>query len=53
MRQSDRIELADSSPEPLRRRMLHGNIYPKEKVPEALTHFFRGGRSSLRCSTDS
>jgi two-component system, OmpR family, sensor histidine kinase KdpD len=21
--------------------MLHGNIYPKEKVPQALTHFFR------------
>ena len=25
----------------LRRRMLHGNIYPAAKVPQALTHFFR------------
>jgi two-component system, OmpR family, sensor histidine kinase KdpD len=41
VRQADQIELADSSPEQLRRRMLHGNIYPKEKVPQALTHFFR------------
>jgi two-component system sensor histidine kinase KdpD len=41
VRQADQIELADSSPEQLRRRMLHGNIYPKEKIPQALTHFFR------------
>jgi two-component system sensor histidine kinase KdpD len=41
VRKADQIELADSSPEQLRRRMLHGNIYPKEKVPQALTHFFQ------------
>ena len=41
VRQADQIELIDSSPEQLRRRMLHGNIYPKEKIPQALTHFFR------------
>src|SRR3984957_12478818 len=41
VRQADQIELADSSPEQLRRRMLHGNIYPKKKVPQALSHFFR------------
>jgi two-component system sensor histidine kinase KdpD len=41
VRQADQIELVDSSPEQLRRRMLHGNIYPPEKVPQALTHFFR------------
>jgi two-component system, OmpR family, sensor histidine kinase KdpD len=41
VRKADQIELIDSSPEQLRRRMLHGNIYPKEKVPQALTHFFR------------
>jgi two-component system sensor histidine kinase KdpD len=41
VRKADQIELVDSSPEQLRRRMLHGNIYPPEKVPEALTHFFR------------
>jgi two-component system sensor histidine kinase KdpD len=38
---ADQIELIDSSPEQLRRRMLHGNIYPKEKITQALTHFFR------------
>jgi two-component system sensor histidine kinase KdpD len=41
VRKADQIELVDSSPEQLRRRMLHGNIYPKEEVPQALTHFFR------------
>jgi two-component system sensor histidine kinase KdpD len=41
VRQANQIELVDSSPEQLRRRMLHGNIYPKERVPQALTHFFR------------
>src|SRR6202035_5445247 len=41
VRKADQIELADSSPEQLRRRMLHGNIYPKERVSQALTHFFR------------
>jgi two-component system sensor histidine kinase KdpD len=41
VRKADQIELIDSSPEQLRRRMLHGNIYPQERVPEALTHFFR------------
>jgi two-component system sensor histidine kinase KdpD len=41
LRKADQIELVDSSPEQLRRRMLHGNIYPPEKVPQALTHFFK------------
>jgi two-component system sensor histidine kinase KdpD len=41
MRRADQIELVDSSPEQLRRRMLHGNIYPKERVPQALNNFFR------------
>jgi len=41
VRKADQIELVDSSPEQLRRRMLHGNIYPQQKVPQALTHFFR------------
>jgi two-component system, OmpR family, sensor histidine kinase KdpD len=41
VRKADQIELVDSSPEQLRRRMIHGNIYPKERVPQALTHFFR------------
>jgi two-component system sensor histidine kinase KdpD len=41
VRRADQIELIDSSPEQLRRRMLHGNIYPPEKVPAALAGFFR------------
>ena len=41
VRKADQLELVDSSPEALRRRMLHGNIYPSDKVPQALTHFFR------------
>ena len=41
VREADQTELVDSSPEQLRRRMVHGNIYPKEQVPQALTHFFR------------
>src|SRR5579872_1008028 len=41
MRKADQIELVDSSPEQLRRRMLHGNIYAPEKVPQALNNFFR------------
>ena len=41
VRKADQIELVDSSPEQLRRRMLHGNIYPKVKVSQALNNFFR------------
>jgi two-component system sensor histidine kinase KdpD len=41
VRKADQIELIDSSPEQLRRRMVHGNIYPKERVATALNSFFR------------
>jgi two-component system sensor histidine kinase KdpD len=41
VRKADQVELVDSSPEQLRRRMLHGNIYPMDRVPQALTNFFR------------
>jgi two-component system, OmpR family, sensor histidine kinase KdpD len=41
VRKANQIELVDSSPEQLRRRMLHGNVYPMDRVPQALTHFFR------------
>jgi len=40
VRRAQQIELIDSSPEQLRRRMLHGNIYPAARVPTALGHFF-------------
>ncbi len=41
VRRADQIELIDSSPEQLRRRMVHGNIYPAERVQLALNSFFR------------
>jgi two-component system, OmpR family, sensor histidine kinase KdpD len=41
VRKANQIELVDSSPEQLRRRMLHGNVYPPDRVQQALTHFFR------------
>jgi two-component system sensor histidine kinase KdpD len=42
VRKANQIELIDSSADQLRRRMLHGNIYPAEKVQSALNGFFRG-----------
>jgi len=41
VRRADQLELIDSSADQLRRRMLHGNIYPEHKVPSALNGFFR------------
>jgi two-component system, OmpR family, sensor histidine kinase KdpD len=41
VRKADQIELIDSSADQLRRRMLHGNIYPEAKVQAALNGFFR------------
>ena len=41
VRRADQVELVDSSPEQLRRRLLHGNVYPSTRVAEALTNFFR------------
>ena len=41
VRRADQLELIDSSADQLRRRMLHGNIYPEHKVPAALNGFFR------------
>lgn len=43
VRAADQIELVDMSPQSLRRRMSHGNIYAAEKIDAALTHFFREG----------
>ncbi len=39
VRKADQIELVDSSPEQLRRRMLHGNIYPEEQGPPGADPF--------------
>ncbi len=43
VRAADQVELVDMTPEALRRRMSHGNIYPAEKIDAALTHYFRAG----------
>src|SRR6202022_1675617 len=43
VRAADQVELVDMTPEALRRRMAHGNIYPPEKIGAALTNYFRGG----------
>src|SRR5689334_2047646 len=40
VRRADQIELVDMSPEALRRRMAHGNIYPPERVDAALGNYF-------------
>ena len=39
VRKADQIELVDSSPEQLRRRMLHGNIYPEGEGPAGADPF--------------
>jgi len=41
VRRADQLELIDSSPQQLRRRMVHGNVYPASRVPDALAGFFR------------
>lgn len=40
---ADEIQFIDISPEALRKRMRHGNIYQPEKVDMALNNFFRPG----------
>ncbi len=49
VRAADQIELVDMSPESLRRRLAHGNVYRPEKVDAALSHYFRlGNLTALR-----
>ncbi|MET9512713.1 ATP-binding protein [Streptomyces flavidovirens] len=43
VRRADQIELVDMSPQALRRRMAHGNIYKPDKLDAALSHYFRPG----------
>ncbi|MFG2755221.1 ATP-binding protein [Streptomyces wuyuanensis] len=42
-RRADQIELVDMSPQALRRRMAHGNVYQPDKVDAALSNYFRPG----------
>jgi len=49
VRRAEQIELVDMTPEALRRRMAHGNIYAAEKVDAALGNYFRvGNLTALR-----
>jgi two-component system sensor histidine kinase KdpD len=43
VRRAEQIELVDMTPEALRRRLAHGNVYPADRIDAALTHFFRPG----------
>ncbi|MDF1705467.1 MAG: ATP-binding protein [Aeromicrobium sp.] len=43
VRSADAIELVDMSPQALRRRMAHGNVYPADRVDAALGQYFREG----------
>ncbi|WP_330316554.1 sensor histidine kinase KdpD [Streptomyces platensis] len=43
VRRADQIELVDMSPQAIRRRMAHGNIYQPDKVDAALSNYFRPG----------
>lgn len=49
VRRAAQIELVDMSPEALRRRMAHGNIYRPERIDAALANYFRvGNLTALR-----
>jgi two-component system sensor histidine kinase KdpD len=43
VRGAEQVELVDMTPEALRRRLAHGNVYPSERIDAALTNFFRPG----------
>ena len=43
VRHADQVELVDMTPEALRRRMAHGNIYSSDRVDAALANYFRVG----------
>ena len=43
VRRAEQIELVDMTPEAIRRRMAHGNIYPPERIDVALGNYFRPG----------
>ncbi|KDA41372.1 ATP-binding protein [Frankia sp. BMG5.23] len=49
VRAAEQVELVDMTPEALRRRMVHGNIYGPDKVDAALGNYFRvGNLTALR-----
>src|SRR3954449_13082658 len=49
VRRAGQIELVDMTPEALRRRMAHGNVYPLDRIDAALGNYFRvGNHTALR-----
>jgi two-component system sensor histidine kinase KdpD len=49
VRGAAQVELVDMTPEALRRRMAHGNVYTAEKIDAALGNYFRvGNLTALR-----
>jgi two-component system sensor histidine kinase KdpD len=49
VRAAEQVDLVDMSPEALRRRLAHGNVYAPEKVDAALQNYFRvGNLTALR-----
>ena len=43
VRQASQVELIDITPEALRRRLSHGNVYTSERIDAALSNYFRRG----------
>jgi two-component system sensor histidine kinase KdpD len=43
VRAADQVELVDITPEALRRRLAHGNVYAPERVDAAMSNYFRPG----------
>lgn len=43
VRSADQVELVDITPEALRRRLSHGNVYASERIDAALSNYFRQG----------
>lgn len=43
VRRAEQVELVDITPEALRRRLSHGNVYAPGKVDAALSNYFRAG----------
>ncbi|WP_406280625.1 sensor histidine kinase KdpD [Nocardia sp. NBC_00881] len=43
VRGADQVELVDITPEALRRRLSHGNVYAAERIDAAMRNYFRAG----------
>ncbi|MCR3749197.1 sensor histidine kinase KdpD [Lentzea californiensis] len=49
VRRAEQVELVDITPEALRRRLAHGNVYPAHRIDAALGNYFRlGNLTALR-----